>query len=84
MNVSKNILEKMDSADHYEKEVHLTMTELADVLVGAGDTVFTVSFHKKPTIENVIEKISQTNVAGFSDKTTVDKLTKSLLDGEKC
>ena len=30
--VSKDILEKMDSASHFEKEVPMTMTELAELL----------------------------------------------------
>jgi hypothetical protein len=40
MHVSLDILENMHSADHYEKEVFCTMTELAEILEGASDTVF--------------------------------------------
>jgi Mor family transcriptional regulator len=40
MHVSVDILENMDSADHFEKEVPSTMTELAEVLQGASDTIF--------------------------------------------
>lgn len=32
MHVSRDILEKMDSANHFEKEVPMTMTELAEIL----------------------------------------------------
>jgi len=46
MHVSKDIIEKMDSGNHFEKEVSLTMTELAELLESVGDTVFTVSFKK--------------------------------------
>jgi hypothetical protein len=42
MQVSKDILEKMDSASHFEKEVPLTMTQLAELMETCGDTVFTV------------------------------------------
>jgi hypothetical protein len=39
MHVSVDILENMDSADHFEKEVSCTMTELAEVLQGASDNI---------------------------------------------
>lgn len=45
----------MDSASHFEKEVPMTMTELAELLEQAGDQAFTVSFKKKVTQENVLE-----------------------------
>ncbi len=54
MHVSLDILENMDSADHYEKEVPCTMTELAEILEGASDTIFQVQFHKKPTEQSVV------------------------------
>ena len=41
----------MDSADHYDKEVPMNMTSLAEFLVELGDTVFTCSFRKLPTVE---------------------------------
>jgi hypothetical protein len=44
--VSKDILEKMNSANHFAKEVPMNMTELAELLETVGDTVFTVSFRK--------------------------------------
>jgi len=40
MHVSVDILENMFSADHFEKEVPSTMTEMAEVLQGASDTIF--------------------------------------------
>jgi len=54
MHVSIDILENMYSADHYEKEVACTMTELAEILEGASDTVLQVQFHKKLTEESVV------------------------------
>ena len=42
MIVSKDLLEKMDSADHFSKEIHLSMTELVETLETAQDTIFTV------------------------------------------
>lgn len=46
MHVSRDIIEKMDSGNHFEKEVAMNMTELAELLETVGDTVFTVSFRK--------------------------------------
>ena len=47
MHISKDILEKMDSAHHFKNEVPMNMTELAELLEDAGDTVFQVSFRKQ-------------------------------------
>ncbi len=53
MHVSRDILEKMDSAAHFSKEVPMNMTELAELLETAGDTAFTVSFKKQVNEERV-------------------------------
>jgi hypothetical protein len=45
-NVSKSILEKWASASHFEKEVGMNMTGLAELIETFSDTVFTVCFHK--------------------------------------
>jgi hypothetical protein len=42
MIVSKDLLEKMDSADHFSKEIPLSMTELVEILETAQDTIFKV------------------------------------------
>ncbi len=44
--VSKEILEKWASASHFEKEVGMNMTGLAELIETFSDTVFTVCFHK--------------------------------------
>ena len=67
MHVSANILEKMDSADHFEREVPMTMTELAETLQSAGDTVFTVRFHKKPTDDTIMSEIEKTPFKDFKN-----------------
>lgn len=46
MHVSQDIIEKMDSGNHFAKEVPMNMTELAELLESVGDTAFTVSFRK--------------------------------------
>ena len=53
MDVSKDILEKMDSATHFSKEMAMNMTDLAELMTTCGDTVFTVQFHKKPNLDEV-------------------------------
>lgn len=57
MHVSKDILEKMNSASHFGKEVPMNMTELAELLETAGDTAFTVSFKKQVNEDRVQEKL---------------------------
>jgi hypothetical protein len=57
MHISKDILEKMDSAHHFAKEVPMNMTELAELLETAGDTCFQVSFRKQVNQERVQEKL---------------------------
>jgi hypothetical protein len=44
--VSKDILEQMESADHFKTQVVATMTQLVEVLEAAQDTIFTVVFKK--------------------------------------
>lgn len=44
--VSKDILEAMHSGDHYQKEVNMNMTSMAELLQSVQDHVFTVSFRK--------------------------------------
>ena len=78
MQVSKDILEKMDSASHFEKEVPLTMTQLAELMETCGDTVFTVVFHKKLTQDSISAKLS------FSDMKNLNKLALELSEGEQC
>lgn len=49
--VSKEILEKWASATHFEKEVGMNMTGLAELIETFSDTVFTVCFHKQPSLD---------------------------------
>lgn len=48
MDVSKDILQNMDSATHSEKIVPMNMTDLAELIETVGDTVFSVKFRKQP------------------------------------
>ena len=54
VDIDRQVLEEdAYSADHYEKEVNCNMTELAEILQGAKDTILKVEFKKKVD-ENLI------------------------------
>ena len=72
----------MDSASHFEKEVPLTMTQLAELMETCGDTVFTVQFRKQPNEDNVKSKLETTVVNQIKDEVFLSKLTKELIEGE--
>lgn len=56
--ISKDLLARdMWSADHFEKEVKCTMTDLSEILEGCRDTIFTVSFQKKIDAKQIKEKL---------------------------
>ena len=57
MYVSRDIIEKMNSASHFKTAVHMSMTALAELLESVGDTVFSVRFHKKPNEEQVQKRL---------------------------
>ena len=59
MDVSKDMLEKMWSANHFEKEVAMTMTELAELMENLGDTVFSVQFRKKPKETDIANRLKE-------------------------
>ena len=57
MHVSRDIIEKMHSADHFKTSVPMNMTSLAELLESVGDTVFSVKFHKKPNEDQVQKRL---------------------------
>lgn len=61
--ISKDILEKMYSANHFNRERNMNMTELAELLETAGDTCFTVSFRKQVNHDRVEEKLLSTSAS---------------------
>lgn len=82
MIVSKDLLEKMDSADHFKKEVPLSMTELVEILESAHDTIFKVQFKKQvkeDDVEKVLKDLSPADVKKEAKKKEVVKL---LTEGE--
>ena len=84
MEVSRDIIEKMASASHYKQEVAMNMTALAELLETFSDTVFTVQFHKQPTVESAQEALESVKYADLTDKKTASQLVKEITDGALC
>ena len=53
--VSKDILEGMYSGDHFQKEIGMNMTGLAELLQSVQDHIFQVSFRKQATEDAAVE-----------------------------
>lgn len=82
MLVSRDILEKMQSASHFAREVPMTMTQLAELLETVGDTVFSVQFRKKPNEDQIQKRLKNLTVAQV--RADARELTKELIEGEIC
>jgi len=67
MQMSKELLETMYSATHYEREVGLNMTGLAELLQSVQDNVFTVNFKKQATEESAVQALLQADNATYKD-----------------
>jgi len=65
--VSKDILENMNSGDHFKKEVAMNLTGLAELLHTVQDHVFTIGFRKQPTEEAAAEVLKNTPAATFKN-----------------
>ena len=84
MIVSKDILERMYSAEHFKDEVNLTMTELAELLLSLDDNVFTVKFRKQPDADEVQKQLASSKPADLKAGAAANKLAKKLIAGEDC
>lgn len=80
--VSRDILESMYSADHYEKEVPMNMTNLVVILEEAGDTIMKVQFKTKIHEKRVFEKLQIIDPKNIKSGKELDNLTKDLIEGE--
>ena len=74
----------MNSANHFEKIIAKTRTELVEILEGAKDTIFTVVFNKKVKAEEIVYKIRDIKAKEFKDAKYLKKLSQGILDGEEC
>ena len=84
MYVSRDIVEKMDSASHYAKEVPMNMTGLAELIESVSDTVFTVKFRKQANKENAQEALEKAKYSDLKDKKKLSNLVKEIVEGEEC
>lgn len=82
--VSKDIIEKMWSATHFEKEVPMNMTALAELLESVSDTVISVHFKKQASKENAEDLLKETKMSDLKDKAKIASLTKDLIEGAPC
>lgn len=79
--VTKGVIEEgMHSASQYTSEEKVTRTQLCEILERAGDTVFTVCFHKKIKEKDVSESVlAALEGADFEDAKALEKIVRSTL-----
>ena len=67
MQMSKSLVETMYSATHYEREVALNMTGLAELLQSVQDVVFTVNFKKQASELNTAQALINAPADAYTD-----------------
>lgn len=72
----------MWSADHFEKEIKCTMTDLSEILETSKDTIFKVQFRKKLDEKLVQQKLASVKFADIKKEKELKKLSKDLTEGE--
>ena len=83
--ISKDLLVRdMWSADHFDKEVKVTMTDLSEIIQSCRDTIFTVSFKKKIDAKQVEAKLLSSTYADLSVDAKMKEFSKQLVEGEAC
>lgn len=81
--ISKDLLARDAwSADHYDKEVKCTMTDLSEILESCQDTVFKVAFRKKIEQKHIEERLNEINFQDLQNATKLNKMTKAIVEGE--
>lgn len=60
------------------------MTQLAEKLEGAGDTVFTVNFRKKVDSSHVEDQLLSVSAKELSDQKYLSNFVKSVVEGDEC
>ena len=81
MIVSRDIVEKMYSADHFKREINMNMTGLAELLQAVQDNIFTIQFRAKPKEEDAKNALQAATQADFNDPAKVAQLAKNFIDG---
>ena len=82
--MSVDLLQKMDSADHYDYEIPMARGELVEMLESTRDTIFTICFRKKVQQKNIVEKLEIEGEEVIGDMKKSKKMAKLLLEGEEC
>ena len=84
MQMSKELLETMYSAQHYDREVAMNMTGLAELLQSVQDIIFTIAFKKQPTKDKTFQLLQNAGKNWFKDDKVMADLAKSITQGENC
>ena len=84
MQMSKELLETMYSAQHYDREVGMNMTGLAELLQSVQDIIFTISFKKQANKENAFQLLQNAGKNWFKDDKVMAALAKGITQGESC
>lgn len=81
--ISNDILKRdMWSADHFDKEVKCSMTDLCAILQKCSDTIFSVSFRKKVDEKTIESKLQAINFNDLKKADQQKKIAKDLILGE--
>ena len=73
--IDKQILnEDSYSADHHNREVICNMTELAEILNDAKDTIFTVNFKCQPNTDTVYQKLSALSLNQVKNEAEIKRI----------
>jgi len=82
--ISKQLLTRdMVSADHFEKEIKCSMSELSIILQSCGDCIFRVKFKKKVDEKEIMEKLKGIKVKDLKAPAKLKQLSKEILEGEE-
>ena len=78
----EKLAENSFSADHYDREVTVCMTELANIMSSNRGTVFKAVFSKKLQETNVQNQLAEIDFDSLSDSKKLDEISKNIFAGE--
>lgn len=84
-NVGNKVLdrERCNSATYYESEEKVSRTKLVEVLEEVGDTVFSVTYNKKPKEDDITKTLEGLNAGKFPTKAEIKKRVKEVYKGKE-
>ena len=83
IDIDFDLLKDMDSAQHYAKEVPLSMTQLVEVLETVNDTVFKVVFRKQANVENAANVLDGVSLADLKNAAKKASIAEQIAVGER-